>query len=330
MNVFKNFFIVLVSLVVLAGCGGAKQEEFRKDSKGNTVPTANYVGVAVDETFRPIFEILVNDFRDRNADAFTDVLFVPEDKAVKMLLNDTVRNLVVTRKLTQQEKDYLLAKFQLKPREGIVAFDAITLVTNPSNRDSLISVGELKQILAGKITDWRQLQHSNGQSGEIEVVFDNNGSSTVRYMQDSLTTDRNLHGKLRAATSNEELIKYVSQKKNAIGVIGVDWVGNPQDSTRLSFVNTVNIMRVGAKESNDEGDYYKPFQFYIASGSYPLVRYLYMISTDPRRRSLENDFYHYITDNPNHNFVGQMLILKKSQLLPYMAVQSRNVVITQY
>lgn len=330
MKLLKHILLAVWGVLLLSSCGGEKQPEFRKDSKGNTVPAANYVGVAIDETFSPIFGILTQDFRDRHADAFMDVMYMPENKAIAMLMGDTVRNIVVTRKLTEEEKDYLKAKYQLLPKEGIIAFDAITLVTNLASQDTLISSDELKQIVSGKITDWSQLRHANGQSGEIEIVFDNNGSSTVRYMQDSLCAGGKLKGKLRAATSNEELVKYVSKKKNAIGVLGVDWVGNPKDSTRLSFVNNVRIMSVGAKSSEDADDYYKPFQFYIASGSYPLTRYLYIISSDPRRRSLENDFYHYLIDNPNHDHVGQMVILKQSQLLPHMAVQSRNVVITKY
>ena len=53
--------------VMLASCGeGNKEPAFRLDSKGNTVPVSDYVCVAVDETFKPVFEVLFADFRDRN------------------------------------------------------------------------------------------------------------------------------------------------------------------------------------------------------------------------------------------------------------------------
>lgn len=320
-----------VIAIVVSSCGsGSDKPKFRKDSKGNVVPVENYVGVAIDETFTPVFDILLKDFRERNADAFVDGMFVAEDSAVRLLLNDSVRSIVITRNLSQEEHDYLRAKHQLLAKEGIVAFDAITLIANPANQDSLITVEEIKKIVEGKITDWSQLHHNNGQKGEIEIVFDNNGSSTLRYMQDSLCAGGKLKGKLRAAKTYEELISYVMHKKNTIGVLGVDWLRDPQDTTRLSFLTDVMIMKVGAKESPYPEDYYLPYQFYIASGSYPLTRCLYAITTDPRVRSLEKHFYYYLTDNPNHNNMGQMMILKYSQLLPYMAVQSRNVVIKKY
>ena len=316
---------------MLTACGGGKQEPtFRLDSNGNSVPVADYVCVAVDETFKPVFEVLFADFRDRNANAFVDPLFMPEDSAVSLLLRDSVRTIVATRQLSNKEKDYLQGKFNLVAKEAVVAYDAITLITNNASRDTLISKGEIRQIMQGKITDWSQLTHSNGQKGPIEIVFDNNGSSTVRYMKDSLCAGQPPKGNLRTATTNEELINYVSKKQNAIGVLGVDWVGNKNDSTRLSFLSTVKIMRVGARTSDDSDDYYQPFQFYIASGSYPLTRGLFITSTDPRTRSMQRNFFFYLTDEPNHNNMGQMIILRFSQLLPYMAVQSHNVVIKRY
>ena len=320
-----------IMLTLMVACGGGSQEPtFRLDSKGNTVPVDDYVCVAVDETFKPVFEVLFADFRDRNAKAFVDPFFMPEDSAVSMLLNDSVRTIVVTRQLSQKEKDYLLGKFNLVAKQAVVAYDAITLITNNASSDTLISCDEISRIMQGKITDWSQLRHSNGQKGEIEIVFDNNGSSTVRYMKDSLCAGRPPKGKLRAATTNEELIDYVSRKPSTIGVLGVDWVGNKQDTTRLSFLSNVKIMSVGAKSSDDADDYYKPFQFYIASGSYPLTRGLFITSTDPRTRSMQRNFFFYLTDEPNHNNMGQMMILRFSQLLPYMAVQSHNVIIKRY
>ena len=330
----QKYIIGLLAVIVLtlmAACGGGSQEPtFRTDSKGNTVPVADYVCVAVDETFKPVFEVLFADFRDRNAKAFVDPFYMPEDSAVSMLLNDSVRTIVVTRQLSQKEKDYLLGKYNLVAKQAVVAYDAITLITNNASRDTLISRDEIKQIMQGKITDWGQLRHSGGQKGEIEIVFDNNGSSTVRYMKDSLCGGKQPKGKLRAATTNEELINYVSKKQNAIGVLGVDWVGNKSDTTRLSFLSDVRIMSVGAHDSDDADDYYKPFQFYIASGSYPLTRGLFITSTDPRTRSMQRNFFFYLTDEPNHNNMGQMMILRFSQLLPYMAVQSHNVIIKRY
>lgn len=332
MRKFTHAIVIIMGCVaILSACGsGKKSDPFRKDSKGNTVPVENYVGVAIDETFRPVFDILMTDFRERFPDAFTDPIYVPEDSAIHMLLDDSIRSIVVTRTLSDKEKDYLMDKHRLMVKEKIVAFDAVALITNLSSPDTLISKDEIRGIVSGRIKDWSQLKHSNGQKGEIEVVFDNNGSSTLRYMKDSLCGGQLPKGKLRAAKTHEELISYISRTKNAIGVLGADYLRNPKDTTRLSLLSTVRVMSVGANDSQYEDDYYKPFQFYIASGSYPLTRSLFIITTDPRNKSMERNFYFYLIDAPTHNNMGQMIILKYSQLLPYVAVQSRSVVIKKY
>ncbi len=320
--------VMLLGAMLIASCGGGEKKSFRYDSKGKLVPAADYLCVAVDETFQPVFELLFQDFHERNLKSFVDPLYMPEDSAIVLLMNDSVRSIVTTKPLTDKDIEYL-NKRRLSPKSAIVAYDAIALVTNNASADTLISVDEIKQILTGKITDWRQLKHSNGQSGEIEVVFDHNGSSTVRYMMDSLCAGQQLKGKLRSAKSNEEVVRYISQKKNAIGVIGADWIGHSNDTNRLAFIDDVRVMSVAEKPSDLATVYNKPFQFYIYTGAYPMTRCLYLITTDPRVRSIEQTFYYYLTMQPNHNEQGQMIILKYSQLLPYVAAQSRNVVITR-
>ena len=61
----------------------------------------------------------------------------------------------------------------------------------------------------------------------IQIVFDNNGSSTVRYVQDSITRGLIKSKNVYAKNNNQEVLDYVSKTRNAIGVIGLNWVNNP-------------------------------------------------------------------------------------------------------
>ena len=47
---------------------------------------------------------------------------------------------------------------------------------------------------------------------------------------------------LTAQKTNEEVIDYVSKTVEAMGIIGVNWVGNVGDSTRLSFNESVSFL----------------------------------------------------------------------------------------
>ena len=66
----------------------------------------------------------------------------------------------------------------------MIATDAFALIVSKDNPDTLITVSEIRDIVSGRITRWEQLKHS-GKKGELKLVFDNSGSSTVRYMRDS-------------------------------------------------------------------------------------------------------------------------------------------------
>ena len=66
-------------------------------------------------------------------------------------------------------------------------------------------------------------------------MFDNPNSSTVRFAMDSICKGKPLYEELKAQKTNSEVINYVARTPGAIGVIGVNWLGNPRDTTNLSF-----------------------------------------------------------------------------------------------
>src|SRR5204863_2772001 len=82
-----------------------------------------------------------------------------------------------------------------------------------------------------------------------------------------------------AVNNNTEVVNYVSQNKNALGVIGVNWISDSDDSTAIKFRKEVRVLRVVTEESA-RGK--QPYQAYIANGTYPFVRYIYMINRQGR------------------------------------------------
>jgi phosphate transport system substrate-binding protein len=201
-----------------------------------------------------------------------------------------------------------------------IASDAIALVVSKDNPDTLITVDELRDIVSGKITRWEQLERGQ-KKGEIKVVFDDSRSSTVRYMTDSLCRNKKLEGNLYAQGSNLEAIQAARENENVIAVVGVDWLR--KDSVIKSFYDLdVNVMMV-SKKGGKEADYFRPYQYYIATGDYPLVRSVFVITSDPRRQSLVKNFYYFMKGNR-----GQLIICNGSQLLPYSQVQVRDTRVT--
>lgn len=69
--------------------------------------------------------------------------------------------------------------------------------------------------------------------GDLEVVFDNTNSSTVRYVIENINKGQELTGNIKATHDNEGVIDYVSKVPNAIGVIGSN--GSAIKATRPTF-----------------------------------------------------------------------------------------------
>jgi phosphate transport system substrate-binding protein len=103
-----------------------------------------------------------------------------------------------------------------------------------------------------------------------------NATSTVRYAIDSILKGKPLGNNVTAAQSSEGVIDYVAKNEDAIGFIGVNWIGNPEDSNQVSFLEKVRIASIECVSCGRE-TYVKPYQANIAERRYPMVRSLYYI-----------------------------------------------------
>jgi phosphate transport system substrate-binding protein len=91
-----------------------------------------------------------------------------------------------------------------------------------------------------------------------KLVFDNAYSSTIRYFTDSANVKQLPKSGVYTLQTNNDVIKYVTEHKDYIGVVGINWL---QESNKdiLSYLPKVKIMgvkNVTGKKGSD--DYYKP------------------------------------------------------------------------
>ena len=311
MRIFS--FLFLLTALLATACGTnpkAAYNELHEDD----------VHFAADESFQPILSELAELYSLRKPEATMMPVYCSEDSALRLLLNDSVRMAIATQPLNDKQKEYVAAH-HLAVTQSKIAYDAFALIVNKANTDTVINLEELRAIVQGRITDWKQLEVTH-RSGKLSLVFDASGSSTVRYMKDSLNGGKELKGNIFAQGSNLKVIEAVKENPNVIGVVSTDWLRQQKgDTTAIqSFQGLdVNVMFVG-KIGKKAGDWQRPYQYYIATGEYPLVRSVWAISTDPRTRSALKSFYFFLKDN-----VGQRVICNSSQLLPRNQVQVREV-----
>jgi len=299
----KNASILLSLIVGIStiACNQKRGPE-RSDTTVSGVAT-----VICDDCFSPIIREEANVFEALNSGASLHLRVANEVDAFNLLFKDSIRLIVAARDLTPEEKQALKDK-KLVPRSAKIAVDGIALIINTQNRDSLITVEEFRKIVAGQIRTWNELRPGSRQ-GTIDVIFDNANSSTVRYVQDSISKGKILSKNVYAKQNNQAVLDYVAKTPNALGIIGVNWVSNPDDSTKNSFISKIRVMSVSPYDVADVENSYQPFPAYLMLERYPFFRNIYMIITDPPGY-LPSGFMNFVGGDR-----GQRIILK-SGLVP--------------
>jgi phosphate transport system substrate-binding protein len=298
-----NFRTILALFFLLAvvSCQPKK-----KDSRTDTY-TSGVIPISVDESFQPIIQDELDVFEAKFPKAGIVPKFTNEVEAINDILRDSVELAIVTRPLSAKELKYMADK-KFCPRNYKLATDGIALIINKQNSDSLITVDQIRRILLGDITEWKQI-FPTSHLGKIITVFDNPNSSTVRFAIDSICNGKSLSKNLTALNTNPDVVKFINKTPNAIGVIGVNWLSNRKDTTNLTFNDEVRVMSVTDEATANIDNSYKPYQAYLFYGYYPLVRNLYIILNDPRG-ALASGLTSFLTSD-----IGQRIILK-SGLVP--------------
>ena len=292
--------IGLVALVVLSACNSK--------SKGPTdTYSSGVVTIAADESFEPIIQEEIEVFESLYPLAGIVPRYTTEVEAINLLLKDSVRLAIATRTLTKEEMNSFHSR-KFFPREIKLATDGLALIVNRANPDSLLSVRDFRRILTGEVKNWKEVNPNSRLKG-IQVVFDNKNSSTVRFAVDSICKGVPLSSQLKALKTNREGIDYVARTPDAIGIIGVNWLSDRNDSTGLSFSKEVRLMSVSAADKAMPDNSYKPYQAYLYYGDYPLARSIYALLNDPRS-ALPWGFASFLASDR-----GQRIILK-SGLVP--------------
>ena len=248
--------------------------------------------ILVDETLTPIIEDQVAVF-ESNYDAKIKIVSKSESEVVISLLKEKSTIVVLSRNLTVEENKIFEQK-KIIPKITKFATDAIALIANKSNNDTLIDLKNVVEFLQGK------------QNSSIKgLVFDNPNSSTVRYMNNLAGIKAIPEKGVYSFKTNQEVIKFVAQNDGMVGVVGVNWLSQPMPEMQ-QYVDMVNLLAV---KSPSGGSYYMPSQNNIAEGKYPLARDLYIINGQGYS-GLGMGFASFVSGD-----IGQRIILK-SGLLP--------------
>jgi phosphate transport system substrate-binding protein len=282
-----------IALVFVFFYCNKKQENTETMVNGNTE-------ILVDETLTPIIEGEVAVF-ESDYTAKIKIKSKSETEVLQSLLKDSVQIAILSKKLSVEDSIYL-TKRKIFPKQTMFATDAIALISNKSNNDTIIALQDVIDFMKGKT-----IPTIKG------LVFDNPNSSTVRLINKIANLKVAPEKGIFSFKTNEEVIKYVSENKGMIGVVGVNWLMEPTANIE-KYKENIQILSV--KPINGT-QYYYPSQNNLAEKTYPLARDLYIVNCQTFA-GLGNGFGVFMTGDR-----GQRIILK-SGLLP-IKIPGRNI-----
>lgn len=289
--------VVVVSIIIAC-------KEQAESEKNETILTGE-IDVFVDKTVQSLVEGQVAVFENQY-EAKINLTAKSESEIVNDLLSGKTSIAVLTRRLTKEEENYFVNR-KIIPRVSHFASDAVVFIRNRNNNDTLLNLEEVYNLLHGKGSTIKSL------------VFENPNSSVVTYMNRWAKVPNGVKENIFNLNSTKEVLEFVTENPEAIGVIGMDAVAEPYPEWR-TLVEQVNVLSVkNVKGGTNDESYFKPTQDNLGKGLYPLKRSIYVLNYQGYA-GLGTGFASFVVGD-----TGQRIVLK-SDLLP-ITIPDRNIII---
>ena len=248
----------LLAMVVLGGCNN------KKIKAQTDTPQQGTINISVDESFEPVIEEEIKVYESTYPNAHIIAHYKPEADCFKDLQSDSTRLIIVDRGLDKKERDYYEATLQFRPQFSLIAYDAIAIIVNQKCIDSVFTISRLHDILSGK-------------ENLIAVMDGKNATSTVRYLQDSILKGEQFGKNVVASKSSEDVINIITNRSDAIGFVGLNWVGDNYDRKQQELLKKIKLGLVECVRCEEKGLFAKPSAASVSFAQYPLARPLYFI-----------------------------------------------------
>ncbi len=245
---FRIVCMGMACLLLAAGC-----------SEPEETATRGYIKVSSAEVAFPYIEKSAVKYQQIYNEAFVDVDRTTSREALVELAEDRSRLAVMSREPNETEIEALSAG-ERKFVTRTVAHDALAVILHGDNSVDELTVGQLKDIYTGKVTNWREL---GGSDMRIRPLVRDRNSGTYEVFEDRVLGDAEYGAGVFPCSTMAVLTGIAGSNPGAIGITGVLMTTSPRT---MGYYKTI---RVGEEEG---GRFYLPTQDKIHSKRYPLRR----------------------------------------------------------
>lgn len=283
----RNVYLVIgcaLALLLPAGCQGGK----RQSGEAGYRETIENKG---SDTLVNLALAWAEQYMKTHPEVRVSVTGGGSGTGIAAMINGTVSIANASREMKREEIAAAKAN-GIDPVELVVARDAIAVVVNPSNPVDRLTLQQISDIYAGKISNWNQL---GGENRPIVLLSRESNSGTYVYFLENVIRYGNSRSKLLFSPdtllmpSSEGISSEIRRNPNAIGYDGLGYVTPDQ-----------KVIAVGR---DDRGPFILPSPQTVNDGSYPVARPLYMYTAGQPKGQIK-DYIDWIMDG------GQTLVSK--------------------
>jgi phosphate transport system substrate-binding protein len=238
------------------------------------------------DTVLPLTQKEAEEYMKKNAGASLMVTGGGSGVGIAALLNGTTDIAQSSRRLKLDEKIKLQDAGKAF-KETIIAYDALAVIVNPSNKVTQLTREQLESIFTGKITNWKEV---GGDDQKMVVYSRETSSGTYEFFKEHVLKGKNFASSALLMPATGAIVQSVSQTKGSIGYVGLAYLEKEVKPLKVSF---------------DKGKtFVSPTVETAKSKTYPITRplfYYYLVSIE----KTVSPFINYILSP-----VGQVLVLK--------------------
>jgi len=225
------------------------------------------------DTCLPLSQKFAEVYGNKNAGSGISVVGGGSGVGLAALLSGTTDIAQSSRKMKIDEK-LKIQETGKAVKEVIIAYDALSVIVNPSNPINKLTREQLESIFTGRVSNWKQV---GGPDLKIIVYSRETSSGTYEFFKENVLKKKNFASNALLMAATGAIVQSVSQTKGAIGYVGLAYVDKDVKALQVSFDGGKNFVTPSVENA--------------MSRKYPITRplfYYYLTSRDAAFRPLIN------------------------------------------
>lgn len=173
-------------------------------------------------------------------------------------------------------------------KEVKVAFDALAVIVNPSNKVGKLTREQIEGIFTGKIKNWKEV---GGDDMAIIAYSRETSSGTYEFFKDHVLNRKNYASTCLNMPATGAIVQSVSQTKGAIGYVGVAYMDKSVKDIAVSYDKGKNYVEASVANAKNK--------------TYPIVRPLFYYYPTSKEK-LVKPFIDYVLSSEGQKVVEQV------------------------